>query len=104
MVTKLLVAGIADHYSTFTITDTKLYSLVVTLSTYDNVKLLKQLKSGFFKKNNWNKYQTKKTLQTRNQYLYFLSNPSFQGIKRLFFYHLETRMFKKVTSDVLFRM
>ena len=50
MVTKLLVAVIADHYSAFTITDTKLYTLVVTLSTYDNVKLLKQLKSGFKKK------------------------------------------------------
>ena len=39
----------------FTITDTKLYVAVVTLSTQVNVKLLQQLKSGF----NWNKYQSK---------------------------------------------
>ena len=32
---------------TFTITDTKLYVPVVTLSTQDNAKLLQQLKSGF---------------------------------------------------------
>ena len=32
--------------TTFAITDTKLYVPVVTLSTYDNGKLLQQLKSG----------------------------------------------------------
>ena len=32
---------------TFTITDTKLYAHVETLSTQDNAKLLEQLKSGF---------------------------------------------------------
>ena len=31
----------------FTITNTKLYVPVVTLSTQDNAKLLQQLKSGF---------------------------------------------------------
>ena len=31
----------------FKITDTKLYAPVVTLSTQDSEKLLKQLKSGF---------------------------------------------------------
>ena len=31
----------------FKLTDTKLYVPVVTLSTQDNVKLLKQLESGF---------------------------------------------------------
>ena len=40
---------------TFTITDTKLYVPVVTLSTQDNAKLLEQLKSGFKKTINWNK-------------------------------------------------
>ena len=33
--------------TTFAITDAKLYVPVVTLSTQDNAKLLKQLKSGF---------------------------------------------------------
>ena len=40
----------------FTITDTKLYVPVVTLSTQDNAKLLQQLKSGFKRTINWNKY------------------------------------------------
>ena len=40
----------------FVVTDTKLYVLVVNLPTQDNVKLLKQLKSGFKRIVNWNKY------------------------------------------------
>ena len=40
----------------FTITDTKVYVPVVTLSTQHNVKLLQQLKSGFKRTINWNKY------------------------------------------------
>ena len=38
-------------------TNTKLYVSVVILSTQDNAKLLQQLKSGFKKTINWNKYQ-----------------------------------------------
>ena len=41
---------------TFEITDTKLYVPVVTLSTPENTKLLQQLKSGFKRVINWNKY------------------------------------------------
>ena len=40
----------------FKITDTKLYVPVVTLSTQDNAILLQQLKSGFKRTINWNKY------------------------------------------------
>ena len=42
----------------FAITDTQLYVPVVTLSTQDNSKLLQQLKSGFNRTINWNKYQS----------------------------------------------
>ena len=42
----------------FTITDTRLYVPVVTLSTQDNAKLLQQLKSGFKRTIYWNKYQS----------------------------------------------
>ena len=42
----------------FAVTDTKLYVLVVTLSTQDNIKLLQQLQSGFKRTINWNKYQS----------------------------------------------
>ena len=43
----------------FKVTNTKLYVPVVTLLTQDNVKLLKQSKSGFKRTINWNKYQMK---------------------------------------------
>ena len=42
----------------FLITQSKLYVPVVTLSTQDNAKLLQQLKSGFKRTINWNKYQS----------------------------------------------
>ena len=54
---------------TFILTDTKLYVPALTLSTQDNVKLLKHLESGFKRLTNWNKYQSKTTEETRNQYL-----------------------------------
>ena len=40
----------------FAITDTTLYVPVVTLSIQENTKLLQQLKSGFKRVINWNKY------------------------------------------------
>ena len=42
-----MVSNVANPGATFSITDTKLYVPVVTLSTQDNEKLLEQLKSGF---------------------------------------------------------
>ena len=42
----------------FAITETKLYVPVVTLSTQGNAKLLQQLKSGFKRTINWNKYES----------------------------------------------
>ena len=38
---------VAGQVPAFTITDTKRYVLVVTLSTQDNAKLIDKLKSGF---------------------------------------------------------
>ena len=68
----------------FKITDTKLYVPVVILSTQDNAKLLQQLKSGFKRKIDWNRYQTKVSVEAVNQYFDFLIDPSFQGVNRLF--------------------
>ena len=51
-----------------TITDTKLYVPVVTFFTEDNTELLEQLKSGLKWVINWNKYQSRVTPQTQNQY------------------------------------
>ena len=71
---------------TFEITDTKVYVPVVTLSTKENAKLLQQLKSGFKRVINWNKYLSKPELLRRNPILNYLIEPSFQGVNRLFFY------------------
>ena len=43
----------------FIITETKIYVPVVTLSTQDNARLLQQLKSGFKRTINGNKYQSR---------------------------------------------
>ena len=61
----------------FTITDTKLYVLVVTLSTQDNAKLLQKLTSGFRRTINWNKYLSDPKTYAQNRYLNLLVNPSF---------------------------
>ena len=66
------------------ITETKLYDANVTLSTQDNVKLFQQLKSGFKRTINWNKYQSSIKTYAQNRYLNHLVNPSFQGVNRLF--------------------
>ena len=43
----VVATNIAAQATTFSINDTKLYVLVVTLLTEDNAKLSQQLKSGF---------------------------------------------------------
>ena len=55
--------------TTFEVTDTKLYVPVMTLSTQGNEKLLQQLKSDFKRTLNWNKYQSKLSMQTQNRLL-----------------------------------
>ena len=74
----------ANQGATFTITNTRLYVPVVTLSTQENAKLLQQLKSGFKRVINWNKYLSKPELLARNPNLNHLVEPSFQGVNRLF--------------------
>ena len=56
----------------------------MTLSTQERTKLLQQLKSGFKRVINWNKYLSKPELIRRNLNLNHLVEPSFQGINRLF--------------------
>ena len=74
----------SNGIGTYAITDTKLYVPVVTLSTQENTKLLQQLKSGFKRVINWNKYLSKPELLAQNPNLNHLVEPSFQGVNRLF--------------------
>ena len=46
-----------NRVTIFVITDTKLYARIVTLSTQNNTKLLRQLKTSLKIKINWNIYQ-----------------------------------------------
>ena len=70
----------------FKITNTKLYVPIVTLSSKDNVKLVKLLEEGFKRPVYWNEYQTK--IETRNldnnNLTRFPLDASFQGVRRLF--------------------
>ena len=88
---------VATQGTTFTITDTKLYVPVVTLSTQDNAKLLEQSNSVFKRRINGNKYQPKVSTERLSQYLVFLIDPSFQGVNRLFVLSFEEEAQK--TSD-----
>ena len=80
----LVVATAGNQVPKFRITNTKLCVPVVTSSNEENIKLLKQLESGFKRTINWNKYYSKKTSQAENRYLVILIDPSFQGVNRLF--------------------
>ena len=41
------------------------------------------MKSGFKRTFNWNKYQTKGTTQTQNQYFEILFDPRFLGVRKI---------------------
>ena len=74
----ILISGSIDNQlPKFVMTDIKLYVPVVTSLPQENLKLLDPLKSGFKRKINWNKYQSKVSIQTQNQYLGYLVDPSF---------------------------
>ena len=74
----LVATNNQNQAATFEITDTKLYVPVVTLSTQENTKFLQQLKSGFKRVINWNKYLSKPELLAQNPNLNHLVEPSFQ--------------------------
>ena len=53
----IVIAAANNQEPKFAITDTKLFVPVVTLSAQHNAKLLQQLKRGFKRTINWDKYQ-----------------------------------------------
>ena len=80
----IIYTNVANQNPTFEITETKIYVLLVTLSTQDNPKLLPQLKLGFKRTVNWDKYLPKPELLTQNLNLNHLVESSSQGVNRLF--------------------
>ena len=96
----LIATSIQNQAARFAITDTKLYVPVVTLSIQENTKFLQQLKSGFKRVINWNKYLSKPELLAQNPKLNHLVEPSFQEINRLFVLAFENDNHR--TSDELY--
>ena len=80
----IVYADVANQDATFAITETKVYDRVVTSSTQDNPKLLQQLKSGFKRRVNRDKYQSKPELLVQNANFNYLVESGFQGVNRLF--------------------
>ena len=74
-----------DGDSNFTITDAKLYVMIVTLSIEDNAKLSKLLSEGFKRSLYLKKYQiTPNKTYNENQYIREVLDANYQGVKRLF--------------------
>ena len=69
---RILEAGTAANaVQDFKTTNAKLHVPVVTLSTDDNVKLLKQLGPAFKITIKWNKYQSKKKTSANQIFRFF---------------------------------
>ena len=77
-----------------------------TLSTQYNAKLLTQLKSGFKRTINWDKYLSKPELFAQNPNLNHLVEPNFQGINKIdfLFWHLKLIHTEQAVKDIIFQM
>ena len=56
----------------------------MTLLTHNSAKLFEQMKSGFKKIINWNKYQSKLIIKASNPYFHYLIDTKSQGVNRPF--------------------
>ena len=77
---KCVLSNLGNEATAFPIADAKLYVPVLTLSTQNNAKLFRQLKSGFKRTTNSNKIQSKVTIQPLNPYLDYEIDPTFQAV------------------------
>ena len=75
---------VARNELEFQIKDTQLYFPVVTLSKEIDKKLSEQLKSRFKRTVKWNKYRSQMNVQSNNNNLNYLIDPTFTKINRLF--------------------
>ena len=101
----VISSGTAPNQSTtFAITDTKRYVQLATLSTQDNAKPLKQLKSGFKRIINWNKFQSKVAIERQYHYLDYFVDPSFQGVNRLFVLSFEDKAVRTGQTRYFFQL
>ena len=69
---------------TLNISDCKLYVTIVTLSKDDETKFLTNLKFGFKREIEWNKYRSSMSTEAINNNLNILIDPTFTNVNRLF--------------------
>ena len=74
----------ASTDASLAINDCKLYIPIVTLSKDDEIKLLTNLKSGFKREIEWNKYRSQMSAEAINNNLNILIDPTFTNVNRLF--------------------
>ena len=75
---------VAPTDATLAINDCKLYIPVVTLSKDDEIKLLTNLKLGFTREIEWNKYRSQMTTEAINNNLNILVDHTFTNVNRMF--------------------
>ena len=83
----------------FSIKNLKLYVPIVTLSKENDIKLLEQLKSEFKRTIKWNKYRSQMTIQSNNNNLNYLIDPTFTEVNRLFALSFERIVEKNLKKD-----
>ena len=74
----------APSVAALAINDCKLYVPIVNLSKNDEIKLLTNLKSGFIREIEWNKYRSQVSTEAINNNLNILIDPTFTNVNRLF--------------------
>ena len=67
-----------------------MYIPIVTLSKDDEIKLLTNLKSGFTREIEWNKYRLQMATESINNNLNILIDPIFTNVNRLFVLEYQT--------------
>ena len=72
----------------------------------NDIKLLEKLKYGFKRTIKWNKYESQMSVQSNNNNLNYLTDPTFTNANRLFvlsFERIEEDNIKK-TTEILFHI
>ena len=77
----IVYTNVVNQNATFTVIETRLYVPVVTLSTQDTAKLLRQLKSVRERTINWNKFLSKPEFSAQNPSLNHLAEATFSRNK-----------------------
>ena len=85
------------------ISECKLYIPVVTLSKDDDIKLLTNLKSGFTREIEWNKYRSQMIIEAINNNLNILIDPTFTNVNRLFVLAYQTADERQSFSQIIYQ-